>query len=336
VAQQQLESVEDLLVRYVDVSRYTDISQMEPGVLMAIVALDLEALLPISVDESVQSALEALEAIANGYKTTELFDPLASISTRGILSPRQVTITHEGLLKPYEETSSTGNRQLEKIFQTILQAVTQHIEKTLVVLIDGLDRLDDVQKFSQMIRTDIQVMKGFGVGTVVVGPILFSHSADQDSKDSIDHLYSQPYFDVENSELARIFFANVINTRLSEPGFFGQDSLTLLIRLSGGVLRDLITLTQSSIEEIYISGDETLEQKHIAKSIQTLVKAKMLGISEASLTILRHHLRNNDFVLGSSESFQLLTSRRIIEYDYPNLRYAVHPAIVPLLQPVAA
>jgi hypothetical protein len=337
VAQQQLEAVDDLLVRYVDVSHYTDISQIEPGVLMSIIALDLEKLLPSPVDPSVQSALKSLQEIAYGYRTT--VDNVPSSWAKPyidiLLAQPQVSI-HQGLLRQDGEDSSTGNLKLEQVFQTILEAVTHHLKKTLVVLIDGLDRLDDIPKFAQTIRTDIQVMKSFGIGTVVVAPLLFIHSAYQDAKDLIDHLYYQPCFDVEKSASARTFFADVIRIRLPESDFFAPGSLNLLVHQSGGVLRDLITLTQSAIEETYIAGDQHLEQKHIDKAVQTLARAKILGISEAALTILRHHLRDSDFVLGSSESFQLLTARRIIEYDYPNYRYAVHPAIVPLLQPVAA
>ncbi len=345
VAQKQLEDVEDLTVCYVDVSRYTDISQIEPGVLMTIVALELADLVPKPLDNSIKLALKSLEMLAYGHITTELVDPMAAITTlnstmldvsRNILSPRKQITTHKGLLTQRQEPKPIGNRELEKVFQIILGAITQHGEKTLVVLIDGLDRLDDTQKFSQMIRTDVQAMKAFGIGTVIVGPILFIHSAYQDAKDLIDHLYYQPCFDVEKSAPAREFLAAVIQTRLSEPGFFAPGTLNLLVHQSGGVLRDLITLTNSAIEETYIAGDENLEQMHIVRAVQTLARAKILGISEAALTILRHHLQNKDFVLGSSESFQLLTSRRIIEYDYPNMRYAVHPAIVPLLQPVAA
>jgi hypothetical protein len=312
---------------------------------MTIVALELADLIPSPMDGSIQSALKSLEIIAFDHTTTQVIDPMVTIVagnnavldvSRNFLSPRKQTTTHKGLLRQVQEDRPVGNHILEDVFQTILQAVTQHVEKTLVVLIDGLDRLDDTQKFSQMIRTDLQAMKAFGIGTVIVGPILFIHSAYQDAKDLIDHLYYQPCFDVEQSALARKFFADVIETRLSEPGFFAQGSLNLLVHQSGGVLRDLITLTQSAIEETYIAGDQNLEQRHIDKAVQTLARAKIMGISEAALTILRHHLQNKDFVLGSPESFQLLTSRRIIEYDYPNYRYAVHPAIVPLLQPVAA
>ncbi|NJM44869.1 MAG: hypothetical protein HC860_00845 [Alkalinema sp. RU_4_3] len=341
VAQKQLEDVGDLAVCYVDVSRYTDISQVEPGVLMTIVALELADLIPSPMDASIQAALKSLEMIAFDHTTTHLVNPRAANNamldiSRNLFSLRQQTMTHKGLLRKVQEDNPTGNSKLENVFQTILQAVTQHVGKTLVVLIDGLDRLDDTQKFSQMIRTDLQAMKALGIGTVIVGPILFIHSAYQDAKDLIDHLYYQPCFDVEKSAPARKFFADVIETRLSEPGFFARGSLNLLVRQSGGVLRDLITLTQSAIEEAYIAGDQNLEQRHIDKAVQTLARAKIMGISEAALTILRHHLQNKDFVLGSPESFQLLTSRRIIEYDYPNYRYVVHPAIVPLLQPVAA
>jgi hypothetical protein len=141
---------------------------------------------------------------------------------------------------------------------------------------------------------------------------------------------------VQHSNEARVFLANVIVKRLPEKKFFGSDAIFQLVQASGGVMRDLITLTQAAIEEVYIAGDETLEIKHIEKAVQTWARSRMSGISEPEVAILRNHIQGKGFVLGSPESLKLLASRRVLEYNYPEVRYVVHPAIVPLLQPVAA
>jgi hypothetical protein len=192
-----------------------------------------------------------------------------------------------------------------------------------------------VWDFTAIIRSDIQSLKQLGIGLLVVGPMLFTHSEDQDAKDLIDYSYYQPCFDVEQDQGARTFLTDVILTRLPKPDFFGDGVIDRLAQQSGGVLRDLVTLTQAAIEEAYLAGDETLELAHVEKAVQSLA-SRMLRISEKEIAVLRSQLNGENFILGTPESFKLLSSRQVLEYRYPHLRYAVHPAIVPLLQPVAA
>jgi hypothetical protein len=345
VAKQQLEAVGDLAVCYVDVSRYTDISQIEPGVLMTIVGLELQQLLDEKSSAQIQLAVKSLKEIAYGHTTTQeipAFDSQALLKTIDNLTTaatmiRKKTITHKGLLVSHNSSNKpTANPKLEKAFHAILNAVNQQLGKGIVILLDGLDRIDEIQKFSRIIQSDVQTMKQSGMGAVIVGPMLFIHSAHQDAKDLIDNLYYQPCFDVEQSEEAKTFLASVLRKRLGDRSFLKVTAMHRLVKNSGGILRDLITLTQSSIEEAYISGQEYIRTDDVEKATRSLAATKLLGISEKGLEILRNHLQDGNFVLGSPESIELLMSRTIIEYNYPNMRYVVHPAIVPLLQPVAA
>jgi hypothetical protein len=341
VAKKQLESVEDLLVCYVDVSRYTNISRISPQVLMAIVGLELINRLPEELHGNVATAIETVKKTGYGYIETkrirtkpsqiQQFEQL----TKNLMSDEQFRlekVQHPGVFAQVNHSKS----ELTESISTILGALIHHTGKNVIFFSDGLDRLEDIDRFAQVIQSDVHSLKQIGIGMVIVGPLLFTHSPHQDTKDLIDYAYYQPCFDVENSQEAQIFFANVIAKRLPETDFFGSAAIQQLVKASGGVLRDLITLTQAAIEEVYIAGDETLEIKHIEKAVQTLARSKMLGISEPEVAILRNHLQGERFVLGSPESLQLLASRRILEYNDPAVRYAVHPAIVPLLQPVAA
>jgi hypothetical protein len=339
IAQKQLEAVEDLAVCYVDVSRYTDISQIKPGVLMTIVGLELINRLPEELHGNVTTAIETIKKTGYGYIETKhittnplglpRFDRLNHMMSESF---RLEKIQHEGVFAKVRHTKS----KLTESSGAILRTLIRHTGSNVIFFCDGLDRLEDVDQFAKVIRSDIHDLKQLGIGIVVVGPLLFAHSDYQDTKDLIDYAYSQPCFDVEHSDEAKIFLANVIGKRLPAKGFFGSDAVFQLVQASGGVMRDLITLTQSAIEEVYIAGDETLEIRHVKNAVQTLAKSKMLGISEKEVAMLREHLQGNNFVLGSPESLQLLASRRVLEYYGTTIRYAVHPAIVPLLQPVAA
>jgi hypothetical protein len=336
VAQQQLEFVEDLLVRYVDVSRYTDISQIRSRVLMTIVGLELLDLLPDELQESVEAESEIVIKTGYGYietkqiKTNPLGIPQYPSLTQLLTEQSRLEkIQHKGVF------AKANNSKLTESVEAILDALIQYTGKQVIFFCDGLDRLDDVDQFAQIIRSDIQILKKLGIGLLAVGPILFTHSEDQDTKDLIDYAYYQPCFDVERDQTARTFLSDVILTRLPQPDFFGGGVIDRLVQQSGGVLRDLVTLTQAAIEEAYLAGDETLELVHVEKAVQSLA-SKLLRISEQEIAILRNQLKGNSFVPSTPESFKLLSSRQMLEYRYPTVRYAVHPAIVPLLQPVAA
>jgi hypothetical protein len=338
VAKKQLEAVEDLAVCYVDVSRYTDISKIGPQVLLTIVGLELINRLPEELHGNVATAIEKVKKTGYGYIETKhiatnplgtaRFDRLNHLMAEHL---RLENVQHAGVFARVINPS-----KLAESISAIFDTLNNHTGKNVIFFCDGLDRLEDIDRFAQVIRSDIRDLKRLGIGIVVVGPLLFAHSDYQDTKDLIDYTYSQPCFDVQHSDEARIFLANVIVKRLPERGFFGSDAIFQLVQASGGVMRDLITLTQSAIEEVYITGDETLEIRHVKNAVQTLAKSKMLGISEKEVTILRNHLQGEGFVLGSPESLKLLVSRRVLEYHDSSIRYAVHPAIVPLLQPVAA
>jgi hypothetical protein len=331
VAKQQLEDVEDLIVWYVDVSRYTDISQIEPGVLMTIVGLELSSRLPKELQRNIYAALETLRNSGYGYTETQKISinrsKMFGIESSG--ESRSEQIQHKGLF------TQTANERLRRSVQEILDVLIQHTGRSVIFFCDGLDRLEDIDRFTKIIRSDIQSLKQLGIGLLVVGPMLFTHSEDQDAKDLIDYAYYQPCFDVEQDQGARTFLTDVILTRLPKPDFFGNGVIDRLVQQSGGVLRDLVTLTQAAIEEAYLASDETLELTHVEKAVQSLA-SRMLRISEKEVAILRNQLQGEHFVLGTPESFKLLSSRQVLEYRYPTLRYVVHPAIVPLLQPIAA
>jgi hypothetical protein len=300
---------------------------------MTIVGLELLNLLPDELQKSVEAESEIVIKTGYGYvetKQVKTNNPLGILQALSLAEQSRLeNIYHKGVF------AKANNSKLTESVKVILDALIQHTGKQVIFFCDGLDRLDDVDQFSRIVRSDIQILKQLGIGLLVVGPILFTHSEDQDTKDLIDYAYYQPCFDVEQDQGARTFLTDVILTRLPKPDFFGNGVIDRLVQQSGGVLRDLVTLIQAAIEESYLSGDETLELSHVEKAVQSLA-SKMLRISEKEIAILQNQLDGENFILGTPESFKLLSSRQVLEYRYPTLRYAVHPVIVPLLQPVAA
>lgn len=320
--------IEDVHAYYVDVSLYTDISEISTGVLTAIAGIVVSDLMKDSEQELVKKNIALIQKLAYGYSERKVIDPLAGLTSTKLLESRVVLERHEGIL-----TSKSGNEQrelIEAINRLDKVATSEYGE--IILLLDGLDRIDDMQIFSQVVTTDLRDLSSVGIGIVLVSPLRALYSEYRDTlEQAVNYFDYQSCFDVENDTDSQKFFESVIRTRASE-GFIEEAAIQNLIHWSGGVLRDLINLTQTSIEEAYLADDDTLQQKHIETSIASLGKAKILGLSDLEVEILVNILDGDAFLPRTDAEVKLLATGRVLEYRYPEKRYAVHPAILPVLQ----
>ena len=90
--------------------------------------------------------------------------------------------------------------------------------------------------------------------------------------------------------------------------------------------------SQISIEEAYMSDDEIINENHVETAVNSFGRAKILGTTDDELKILKSVCENDNFVPRTQTDIQLLASQRILEYQYPERRYIVHPVIKRLLQ----
>jgi hypothetical protein len=325
VACQQINEIEDIHAIYVDVSQYTYISKITTGVLTAIAGLELAELMKDSKDENVIQYIDLIRKRANGYTYydddyyDEPDDYERLISVKGII-PKKV----EGYGINLELVETV--KKLAKL--------TSEKYGNLVLLFDGLDRLNDAKTFMQLVYSDAKAISSVGIGLVLVGSLTAIYGDYRDTIDkSLDYFCYQPFFDVENDSEAYNFFGKIIQTRTSED-FIEELAIKALIRFSGGVLRDFITLTQASIEETYLSGENKVQEKQVLKAVDSTGRNQLLGISDNELKIIKQIVKTRTFIPRTDEDLRLLVRRVILEYRYPKLRYAVHPAIKPLLEQI--
>ncbi|MFM7372734.1 MAG: hypothetical protein ACKO2Z_34125, partial [Sphaerospermopsis kisseleviana] len=189
----------------------------------------------------------------------------------------------------------------------------------LVILFDGLDRINDAQKFMQLVFSDAKAISSAGIGLVLVGPLTAIYGNYRDTVDKIlDYFYYQPFFDIENDQDAYNFFEQILKNRSSKD-FIEESAMKALIQFSGGVLRDFITLTQASLEETYISGDEKVQEKQVLKAVDSIGRNQLLGLSDNELKIIKQMLKTKKFIPITDEDLRLLVRRVILEYRYPKL-----------------
>ena len=267
-----------------------------------------------------------------GYiEPKERIMPEVSISNFGIseLIKPHVNIKHEGVLKKKPE-----NKKSKEIIQN-LRNINKKTKKKPVIIIDGLDRLNDTLSFSNLVDNDIPLITESGMGIILICSLSTAYSQYRvNIEQQFNYCYHQPCFDVSKDGEALDFFNDILIARLKQRDFIDSTTKYNLINYSGGILRDLINLTQAAIEEAYISDSDNVEQQHVERAVNSFGRGKILGTTDDELKILKTMCQkdNNNFIPRTQEDIQLLASQRILEYQYPKKRYVVHPVLKKILQ----
>jgi len=307
--------VPDIATLYVDVSKHHDIARMIPGAVLASVALQLSNRLESRRDAA--PLIHAARKMAHGgWEEPDPEDheyPL--VHTPGVLVPPT----------PSVESLERARGPLAHLL-AVLKLDAAHV----VVTIDGLDRSWDVHAFDRLVRYDIAALTELGVGVVIVGPLRALYGLERVVAQRFDSLHYQPWLDVRRDSAARDFLTAVLKKRDSDA--FDSRAVTSLVSASGGVMRDLLSLTQTSVVEVYMEGAERVEPRHVEAAIQIFGRKHLQGLRPSELEVLQRVRTHGSFVQTSEDDLALLMTRRVLEYrsnDQP--RYAVHPTIEPLL-----
>jgi hypothetical protein len=215
---------------------------------------------------------------------------------------------------------------------TALLAPSEH----LVVLLDGLDRMDDMQAFDRAITLAMKTLNSLGVGVVLVGPLRALYGLDRALTERFNSLHYQPWIDSAHSTDGQAFLVNVLNRRVSDDAF-GADTTRALVDASGGVVRDLLVLAQAACVEAYLDGADDVGQREVAAAIDSFGRKHLQGLRPAEIEVLQRVRVQASFVQTSEQDLALLMTRRVLEYRTEHQpRYAVHPTIEKLLAELAA
>ena len=326
VARDRINELEDTYAHYIDVSLYADISQMKPLVLLAVAGLVLSELTKKIDNLDTRESIKVIQNLAYGYE-----QPFYEEDYYEYEYDTDIVefVKHEGIVTVKPE-ALRETRQLLEAIDVVKQAAAEKYGN-IVLLLDGLDRLYEADTLAQIVP-DVKTLSEHGIGVVLVGPIHAAYSQHRNLIETTVNSYSyQPCFDVVQDSDARDFFAKILAVRASE-GFIEQASVDNLIYYSGGVLRDLIGLTQASIEEAHLCGSDRLEEDHIAVALTVFSRPKIFGLSDEEVKILKQVSKEGKFIPRTEQEMRLLVSQRILEY---RIRHVVHPAIEPLIEAVS-
>jgi hypothetical protein len=179
------------------------------------------------------------------------------------------------------------------------------------------------------VLNDSRKILELGIGLVIVGsvPIIYKKGIENIS----NHLHYFSYLDISEDVEAEKFFTGILNIR-DPDNSITSGAKEFLITQSGGVLRDLMSLSQSAIEEAYVDGSDNIKLKHAEQAVASLARSKFMGLTDANLETLQKIISQKTFTPRTPEELELLLTGHILEYTHPRKHFAVHPVLIPLIQ----
>lgn len=231
----------------------------------------------------------------------------------------------------------TTDSNIEDLAESLAELLTA-FPKHLVFLFDGLDRLSDIEKFTSVVFDDVSLLKQCGAGIVVVGPQKVRPSIHGEVVAQFDEFHLHGASSLQR-EVDRIFLMAILRKRVSDC-MLADAIASRLISVSGGLVRDLISLARASVEEAYASGDDSVSTLHVDIAAERFGKGLLLGATSLMGTRLREMLPRSAstrkdsapkvaqaFALSSDIDVDLLLARLIIEVPGTPVRFIPHPAV---------
>lgn len=331
-AAEVLRSAGDTYAIYVDVSLQHDLDRDLAGVLVVLAGLELAKLVKKHPDNEVQAARESFRRWAYGHREFIPDDPGGDDYEHYYDDePEEPGIWHRrpGVIARPLPPLPLGSKERIEALKTLKKALPDSI-RHFVILFDSLDRLDDAEAFRRAAIEDVRALKQAGIGLAVVSPMRMLYGPNRPVLDIFDQVHTVPAFDVTQGPEGRDFLLRVLAKRTDES-VVGPEVREKLVDASGGLLRDLLQLTRSAVEEAFVAEVDAVAPEHVARAVDEFGRTMMLGLRKEEIETLENLRRRGAFVPTDDDIIALLVSRRVIEYQGTTKRYAVHPAIEPLL-----
>jgi hypothetical protein len=335
--ERDLAKVDDLLPVRVDVPSRHRLDRLEPGVLVALAATEACAELSrereqgLRVEEQVEEEVHRISTLVKGHWTDDPPDdfPYDGVWIPGILEEPQRS-----------ENVEAGSEALRLIHGAL--------QRKLVLLFDGLDRVSDLARLASVLAEDVPALGRAGVGLVVVGPqhLRFSPQRSVEQEFETVHLHGATSGDTPEGET---FLREVLRARAGED-VLPAESAEALIRWSGGLMRDLVALGRAACAEAYAGGSDTIQLAHVNIAADRFGRDLLLGCTKGMAARLKElpprkpgwpkvAARSSSlpaFTVATELDQELLMERLIIEVPDTPVRYVLHPTIVPLIPGLGA
>jgi hypothetical protein len=231
----------------------------------------------------------------------------------------------------------------------IIAAAQKKTKRPLLVIVDGLDRLD--LEVARRIFVNNQLLAEPQCHIIFTVPISLYFSIHRqlarEQQFMPFYLPNIKLFHRDSREMipeGHALMASLVHKRIRQapPGVLTQEALTLLVQMSGGVIRELITLVESSCIKALLAGKRQIDVEIAREAVEGYQREKASSLPyayywEVMSEVYRTHQlpeRREKDRDGTefSVSDALLEGLYILSYSNLETWYDVHPIMLPLLQ----
>jgi hypothetical protein len=322
LTERQLNRHPDAVNILVDIAEKTDIGELNTGAILATVGLELYARLkkkPGELSGEIASAYAKLRTLAYG-KTDWVAEENLDDEDYG---ERAIRVDVPGLMRLRFPALRREVKEVKDLVDTITGPLVDQ-DAQITVLIDGLDRLSP-ERFREFTEQDLRAIKRTRISVVVVAPLVLWYDKSR---------FLQEYFDVVKYIPAvapglegRSFLREILKRRGSSE-LMEAPQVNSIVKASGGVIRDLLTLVRTAASNAYGDDEDRVRPKHVNAAISQLGHRYLVGLGVKQRRILMRLEDFDELPTADPVALELLANRQILEhFDHGRQSFEVHPAL---------
>ncbi|MBE9508112.1 MAG: hypothetical protein IMY86_08685 [Chloroflexi bacterium] len=232
-------------------------------------------------------------------------------------------------------------RDVARAVNLIIADVEQKADKLVLMVVDGLDKLEPGPAHDIFINSQVLSLPTCRV--IYVTPITlyyspdFSQTRQQFAMAPFPNVKLSHRFDPDTVYPAGLeTMREVVRRRLRALGYepekvIGEDALDLMARMSGGVMREMVSLMREAVVQAEITGKTRVTEPAARAAVYELRRQYAAGLRREHYRELEAFLESN--VPSQSETCgDLLRNLYILSYVNDEHWYDVHPNVRPLLE----
>lgn len=316
---------------FVDMADYTDLSEINPGAILATAGMQLysQVLLRLKkagreLPTAIKSAYLKLNELALGKTSWVLAEELEDWGEQEHVVP----LVSPGVMRLRFPPLVHRVKQIQELLISIASPLVQD-DAQITLLIDGLDRLIQPELFRQFAEQDLHALKGTHISVIIVAPLLLWYDKSRFLQDYFDVVKHVPPAAAGPRNSA---FLRQILQRRGALDLTDRTEIAAIAKYSGGALRDLLTLARSSAEYAYRDAEDRIGRGHVNAAIKQLGNRYLVGLGNTHRRLLRRLLGHGEFPIENSTARELLVNRQVLEYFKGGVDcFAVHPALAKML-----
>lgn len=198
------------------------------------------------------------------------------------------------------------------------------VKLPMVVLVDSLDRLSNLVRFEELMRSDLPWLSQHGIGLVVTAPHGLLYGAWRDLLTSFSRTHYLP--PVQPAAVGdHAWLLKLLDLR-DPDSLIDAAAKELMIQRSGGLLRTLMALGQGAVAEAFQEGRQTISESHVERAC-TQYSISMVRQGERSQSILSAIAQGKPLPGTDADWSQLVAEGLVLEDPLDPRRRRVHPLI---------